>query len=538
MNDGAQQAANGRAHRFHDVLTRWRFPLLGIVIAHCIAIHYFFLGFVSWDGFGHRVPPVVELLKHGSLGLDKFDNWALLGFRPFVELVNLPFLAAFGLDGLFFAFALALPLSAVAIYGFIRELTGDPRAALYSAASYVLVPMVNSQVFSGYVDWAIPGLLAFFLFTILRIANEAKSVRWTAYGAISIATFIFTMSRQQAPYLSVFFFAVLAYLKFTERRGFRITVPRRSVLLRALAAFLVGLAPAVGLQVLSYLRHGTPIYPYQFSMLGVKIGEGADFKALAFYAGLTDYTARGFFRAFVAAWLVPSTWPFCFFDSRHMGGGLFFLLALCTLPFSFRRANLPTRVLLACFVLTSLGGRDFWLPRYAYTLVLTISVCNGLALSAFLESRRTAAYAVGMAVLALHVFRPEWDVFRIKHGDAYPRINASASKVFVPGPFEVEVYPDANAQLLIAGHPGNGFALPLYGRRLTNSVLGFVTKERIGAHCEGLRTFDRASGPDVLVVDDDNLTKDCTRSCALPGRNRCLAYKLDSDSSTRSQTAE
>jgi hypothetical protein len=517
--------------RFHELFVRHRFKLLFVVLLHFVLAHYFVIGFASWDGFGHRVPPVVELVKHASLGLDKFDNWALLGFRPFVELVNLPFLAVFGLDGLIFGFALAFPLCVLAVHRFVRELTGDAHAALYASASYVLVPMVNSQLFSGYVDWSIPGLLAFFLLAILRIANHAGRPRWTAYAAIVAATFLFTMSRQQAPYLSVFFFSVVAYLKLVERRGLRLSVPRRTVLLGAIAAFLVGLSPSVTLQVLNYLRHGTPIYPYQFSMLGVTIGQGADFKSLCYYAGLTDFTARGFFRAFVAAWLLPTTWPFCFFDSRNLGGGLFLLFALCTLPFSLRRANVTTRVLLACFVLTSLGGRDFWLPRYAYTLVLAISICSGLALSALLESRRTMSYAAAVAVLGLHLLRPEWDIFRIMRGDAYPRMNASASKLFVAGVFDIPVFPDVNAQLVVAHQIANGFALPLYGRKLTNSVLGSVSKEQIGAQCEGLRAFE-TKGPNVLVVDDGDLTKDCARRCAIPNpRGRCLAYKLESPTS-------
>lgn len=515
--------------RLHELLVRHRWKVLFALLVHFVLVHYFVIGFVTWDGFGHRVPPVVELVQHGSLGLDKYDNWALLGFRPFVELVNLPFLAAFGLDGLYFAFALALPLCALAVYGFTRELTGDANAALYTAASYVLVPMVNSQIFSGYVDWSIPALLSFFLFTILRVFNGGTRSRWTSYAAIALATFLFTMSRQQAPYLSVFFFSVLVYVKLVERRGFKLSITRSEILLRAVAAFVVGLSPAVAFQVLSYLRHGTPIYPYQFSMLGVTIGQGADFKALCYFAGLTDYTPRGFFRAFVAAWLIPATWPFCFFDSRNMGGGLFFLFALCTLPFSLRRANTATRVVLASFVLTSLGGRDFWLPRYAYTLVLAVSLCSGLAISAFVERRRTAAYVVAMGVLFLHVLRPEWDVFRIGRGDAYPRMNASASKHFVRGSFDIDVYPDLNDRLVVAHHVGNGFALPLYGRKLTNSVHGSVLKDRIGARCEGLRTFE-PNRPEILYVDDGDVTKDCARQCvAQAPTGRCLVYKLEAD---------
>ncbi|MBX3204656.1 MAG: hypothetical protein KF764_06275 [Labilithrix sp.] len=510
----------------HEWLFRWRFRLFAIVLGHFILAHYFVIGFVSWDGFGHRVPPVVELVQHGSLGLDKYANWALDGFRPFVELANAPFLYLFGLDGLYFAFALALlPFCAVAMFLFTREATHSRNAAFYAAATYVLMPMVNSQVFSGYVDWAIPGLLAFFLYPLIALGRDESAPKWTGYAKVTLATFLYTMARQQAPYLSVFFFGILAGVFFVERRGLRFSLKRRNVLGWMSVAFALGLAPAAIAQLVNYLHHGTPIYPYQFKLLGLTIGEGWTLEFLCHLGGLEEYSPAGFFRASVAAWLVPSTWPYAFFDSRHFGGGLFFITALLTLPITLKATNRPTRVLLAAFIVASIGGKDFWLPRYAYTIVLSLCLCNGIALATLLERKRRWPFYALAGVLSLHALRPEWDVFRIRSGDRYPRMNASNSSLFLDGALDIPVYPDLGADLLIAYAPGNNFILPLYGRKLKNSVITSVPKKDIGERCEGLRPFLEKT-PGALVVDDENLTAQCARTCVATS-GRCLAYRLD-----------
>src|SRR3990172_7907366 len=118
---------------FERLLLRGRIPLLILFCAFLIAAHFLFIGFTSWDGLSYRVPPIVELLQHGSLGAWKFDYPPAQYFSPFLELVHLPFLKLFGLPGLYFSFALVLlPLSAVAVYVFVQEFSGDQRLANYS----------------------------------------------------------------------------------------------------------------------------------------------------------------------------------------------------------------------------------------------------------------------------------------------------------------------------------------------------------------------------------------------------------------------
>jgi hypothetical protein len=150
-----------------------------------------------------------------------------------------------------------------------------------------------------------------------------------------------------------------------------------------------------------------------------------------------------------------------------------------------------------------------------------------LALATMLERRKLyIAYAGCVGVLALHALRPEWEAWRLRAGDYYPRINVSGSTLFVKGVGEVPMLPDLHAKLVIAEVPWNAFALPLYGRKLTNSVITSVAENRIGPHCEALHQFTDGSS-DVLVIDDADLTKDCPRACAVDGGWRCAAYRLD-----------
>src|SRR5215470_10612113 len=116
--------------RFTDFVFKYRYPLFAVWWLHVFLIHYFILGYISWDGFSYRVGPVIELLQHGELGTYKYPfDWTMRGYIPFVELVHLPFLALFGLRGLIIGFPwVVFPLCVAAMFLLLRELTGDKRA--------------------------------------------------------------------------------------------------------------------------------------------------------------------------------------------------------------------------------------------------------------------------------------------------------------------------------------------------------------------------------------------------------------------------
>ena len=59
------------AGRFSDALHRHRRVLLGLWLIHAFLLHYYVLGFYSWDGFGYRCVPIVEALAEKLKGDEK-----------------------------------------------------------------------------------------------------------------------------------------------------------------------------------------------------------------------------------------------------------------------------------------------------------------------------------------------------------------------------------------------------------------------------------------------------------------------------------
>jgi len=149
-----------------------------IFIALCvyfIAAHYWFIGFTSWDGLSYRIPPIIEFVQHGNLGGWKFNYPPAVYAYPFFEWVHVPFLLLFGLKGLYFSFStLLLPFSIVSVYLFVRALTDNTRWAMYSALIFIAIPFVNTQPFSGYIDFAVIGALAFFSYALLKVLKSDK----------------------------------------------------------------------------------------------------------------------------------------------------------------------------------------------------------------------------------------------------------------------------------------------------------------------------------------------------------------------------
>src|SRR5262249_39796408 len=153
---------------------------------------------------------------------------------------------------------------------------------------------------------------------------------------------------------------------------------RRATLALAACALGVGMAPAVAIQISNYVRFGSPIHPYQFEMVGLKLGGGMPMRRLFEIGGLSEYSLGGFLKAPKAAYFLPARWPFCFFDGRNFGDSIFVITAILGLPLTLPRMSRLVRALLVAFLLLSLAAKDFWQPRYAYGIITGICICNGL----------------------------------------------------------------------------------------------------------------------------------------------------------------
>jgi hypothetical protein len=517
-----------RSEHFCDWFHRYRWVVFAGWILHATILHFVYLGFPSWDALAYRVPPIVELIQHGELGIERYNAWAMQGFVPFAELVHLPFLYVFGLPGLLIGYPLVVfPLCVIAVYKLGRQLTGSVHGGNFAALAYAAIPMMNEQPFSGYIDFIVSAVIAYLVYAVLRLRESPRPLR--SAPRVAIATLLFTMTRATGVYLGVVLLGLIGLALFVERGGrLGVRLVRPRALLAVIAAYLAGSVPIIAIQIYKYVHYGSPLYPYQFNVLGLKIGSGVSTRDLFSYAGLASETWGNYLRNFVRGWVWP-IWAngLPFYDSRDFGGGWVLVAALAALPAFVRSATRFEKWLVIACVLVSLIARDFWLPRYAYTIIVAITIVLGRALPALASAGRwgRALFWLLTGVLFLHLLRPELDLrlTRARRGTG-PRLNVTESARFLGGADVIEPYPDAHAQLVIVDHSMDGFALPLYGRGLTNEVVATVLPPDLGDDCEGLRSIAEAH-PGVIFVDDYDETNECNRQCVLRStRGRCLGY--------------
>ncbi len=507
--------------------------LLGVVCLILVLAHYLFLGFATWDGLSYRVSPIVELLQHGSLGGWKFNYPPAREFYPFLELLHLPFFKALGLRGLYFDFSLILlPASVISVYGFVKALTDRANWATYSAIAFLAVPFVNTQPFSAYIDFAVIGAFAFFLYALLVVLKAAQPSFWQLV-VLSIATCVFTMSRQQAPYIAVLTVVMFSFWfkptgsmprSFEEAESY----PRRS-LGPIIAAFVIGLLPAGSLHISRYLLYGSPIHPYQFKVLMFSTDVGLTPQYTAAGAGLVENSPRGLLSAFARGWLWPGELPGNFYDSRALGVGLLFWLMWLALPLSERLIESEHTKVIVLFVGISLVGKDFWLPRWSMTLVLGMVLLLGAAIAAAADRRSFVSFAMLLSVLGLHLARPLYDVYTLTQMNMiYHRVNIADSKLFVEGPGEHRLYPDLNADLHVVHPVENEWTLLLYGAQLSNRIVGVVDPASVGAKCQ-IPLNTSSDRPQLIVDQTGQLLSEnssCRWQCAAERDGYCLAGLL------------
>ncbi len=517
-----------RSERFADWLYRYRVAIFGVWLVHTFAIHFFVLGYMSGDGLSYRVAPVIELLQHGDMGKWKYPlDWTLRGYMPFVELAHLPFLAVLGMRGLLVGFPLVVfPLCVGAVFLLGREVTGDKRAAVFAGLAYVAIPMINQQPFTGLVDFAVAGILAFWLYAVLRLrCDEPRRRTWIR---LAIATFLLSNARQQGLYLATALFPILVYTMFATRERFRIRVANKRTIVCGLAALAIGALPAIAFQIYRWRTYGSPIAPSELRIFGLKLADGVPLSTYLRDAGIEGDDLWTLVRAFFDGWVWHPDWPIgAFYHGQFMAAGLITIVALLLLPVFLRSSTRLERGLVLGCVLASLASKDFALPRWGYevTIALALIIGRSTALLAASARGRPWFWAV-CAVLIAHLLRPEIDL--VQYSQQYwisRRMDVGATPFFLHGTAEIRPYPDGPYRLAIIERTGPNYVVQLYGRHLTNEVVGTVRATELGSRCSGLATL-LATYPDVLFVDDQDYTKDCNRTCAIQRGVGCKAFRI------------
>jgi hypothetical protein len=115
----------------------------------------------------------------------------------------------------------------------------------------------------------------------------------------------------------------------------------------------------------------------------------------------------------------------------------------------------------------------------------------------------------------------------------YIRANLSDSPLFIKSevaPGVVRLYPDLEADLQIARPVPNGFMLPLYGRQLSNEIVGIVTPDQVDETCviHGAST-DPSDRPALIVDQSGTLAQRADRCrwvCEVVEDGACLVGRL------------
>jgi hypothetical protein len=233
-------------------------------------------------------------------------------------------------------------------------------------------------------------------------------------------------------------------------------------------------------------------------------------------------------------WLLSQDWPLNFHDGRDMGVGLLLWILLFTFPFLDELMRRDTLFMLLVFVAIAFAVQDFWLPRWSMTLILALVLLVGGALAWFAANGpRLIAVILTLAVV-LHLGRPIYDAYSMIEKERwYIRANLSDSPLFISSeiaPGVVQLYPDLDADLLIARPVPNGFVLPLYGRQLSNEIVGIVTPDQVDETCVIQGASTDPSDRHTLIVDQRGTLAQqlpgCLWVCEVQEDGICLAGKV------------
>ncbi len=206
-------------------------------------------------------------------------------------------------------------------------------------------------------------------------------------------------------------------------------------------------------------------------------------------------------------------------------GSGFAVLLLAMLVAGLNYAN--SLALLLTFVLVSLISKDFAVPRYGYGTMVGVTMIIGRALPALLGGPARwmrIAFVATLVVLSLHGLRPEVDFLQVKAGWLSPRMNVTASRYYKNGSDTLKIYPSDGYHFVIVDWVD--LTLPIFGRRLSNEVIGSIPSDKLGPGCHALADY-LAKDPAIVFIDQGDKTKACKRTCEINWGWYCAGWKIE-----------
>jgi hypothetical protein len=152
--------------------------------------------------------------------------------------------------------------------------------------------------------------------------------------------------------------------------------------------------------------------------------------------------------AFVRGWLWPGELLPMFFDSRLLGVGFLLWIGICIFPSMQRAMNQQMKLFLLLLIAIGVVTLDFWLPRYAISLVLVVVIYVGGGLRLLAVKGPRWAYAVVLVVCSLHLLdRPLSVRLAMSNLNSfYHHTDLADSRWFINGSRDhgatLEIYPD------------------------------------------------------------------------------------------------